>query len=106
VAHRTVSGLITPACGFADDLVLCRVCTETAKGMNRLLIVVAENCRWSGMRVKLKKTAATAFDFLWRQELSTEGVLYQGTWQPFSELDFFPSFLNLFSKGIGIGYRV
>ncbi len=34
VAHRTVSGLRTPARGFADDLVLC---TDTAEGMNRLL---------------------------------------------------------------------
>ncbi len=33
----------------------------------------------SGMRVKLEKTVATAFDIRRRQELSTEGVLYQGT---------------------------
>ena len=76
VAHRTVSGLRTPARGFADDLVLC---TESEEGMNRLLNVVADFCRWSGMRVKLEKTVATAFDFRRRQELSTEGVLYQGT---------------------------
>jgi hypothetical protein len=74
VAHRTVSGLRTPDRGFADDLVLC---TDTAEGMNQLLIVVADFCRWSGMRAKLEKTVATAFDFLRRQELSTEGVLYQ-----------------------------
>jgi hypothetical protein len=36
VAHRTVSGLCTPARGFADDLVLC---TESAEGMGRLLEV-------------------------------------------------------------------
>ncbi len=70
LAHRTVSGLRTLARGFADDLVLC---TETAEGMNRLLIVVTDFCRWSGMRVKLEKTVATAFDFLRRQELSTGG---------------------------------
>jgi hypothetical protein len=46
--------------------------------MNRLLIVMADFCRRSGMRVKLEKTVATAFDFLRRQDLSTEGVLYQG----------------------------
>jgi hypothetical protein len=76
VAHRTVSGLRTPARGFENDLVLC---TDTAEGMNRLLIVVADFCRWSGMRIKLEKTVATlaAFDFLRRQDLSTEGVLYQ-----------------------------
>jgi hypothetical protein len=58
-----------------DDLVLC---TESDAGLNRLLIVVADFCRWSGIRVKLEKTVATAFDFLRRQELSSDGVLYQG----------------------------
>ena len=75
VAHRTVSGLCTPARGFADDLVLC---TESAEGMGRLLEVVADFCHWSGMRVKLEKSVATAFDFLLKQELSTDGILYQG----------------------------
>ena len=76
VAHRTVSGLRTPARGFADDLVLC---TESAEAMGRLLEVVADFCKWSGMRVKLEKSVATAFDFLLRQELSTAGILYRGT---------------------------
>ena len=76
VTHRTISGLRTPARGFADDLVLC---TESAEAMGRLLEVVADFCRWSGMRVQLKKSVATAFDFRLRQELSTEGILYRGT---------------------------
>ena len=75
VAHRTVSGLRTPARGFADDLALC---TESAEGMGRLLGVVADFCRWSGMQVKLEKSVATAYDFLQRQELPTDCILYQG----------------------------
>ncbi len=43
----------------------------------RLLEVVADFCRWSGMLVKLEKSVAKAFDFLQMQELSTEGILYQ-----------------------------
>ena len=81
VAHRTVSGLRTPARGFADDLVLC---TESADGMCRLLDVVANFCKWSGMQVKLEKSVATAFDFVNKQELSTEGILYNGV--PFVHL--------------------
>jgi hypothetical protein len=76
VAHRTISGLRTPARGFADDLVLC---TESEEAMARLLGVVADFCRWSGMRVKLEKSVATAFDFLRKQELPTAGILFQGT---------------------------
>ena len=76
VAHRTISGLRTPARGFADDLVLC---TESAAAMGHLLDVVADFCRWSGMQVKLEKSVATAFDFQQQQELSTAGILYQGT---------------------------
>ena len=76
VAHRTISGLRTPARGFADDLVLC---TESAADMGHLLEVVADFCRWSGMQVKLEKSVATAFDFKQQQELSTADILYQGT---------------------------
>ncbi len=54
------------------------LCTESAEGMDRLLEVVADFCRWSGMRVKLEKSVATAFDFLQKQELFTVGILYQG----------------------------
>ncbi len=55
------------------------LCTESEEAMGRLLGVVADFCRWSGMRVKLEKSVATAFDFLRKQELSTAGILFQGT---------------------------
>ena len=46
--------------------------------MNRLLAVVSRFCTWSGMKVKLEKTVASAFDFAQKQELSTGEILYQG----------------------------
>jgi hypothetical protein len=66
--HRTVSGLCTSACGFADDFVPC---TGSAEAMIHLLDVAADFCKWSCMRVKLEASVAT--------ELSTAGILYQGT---------------------------
>jgi hypothetical protein len=48
--------------------------------MIRLLDVVADFSKWSGMRAKLEKSVATAFGFLQRQQLPTAGrILYQGT---------------------------
>ena len=75
VAHRLMTGLRTPARGFADDLVLC---TESPEDMGRLLTVVAGFCQWSGMRVKLQKSIASAFDFAKKEELPTGGILYNG----------------------------
>ncbi len=48
VAHRTISGLSTPARGFADDLVLCTESADAAaEAMGHILEVVADFCRWS-----------------------------------------------------------
>ena len=75
IAHRLMTGLRTPARGFADDLVLC---TESPEDMSRLLNVVADFCQWSGMRIKLQKSVASAFDFARKEELPTGGILYKG----------------------------
>ena len=72
---RVVTGLRSPARGFADDLTL--VC-ESPEGMTRLLQVVNDFCEWSGMRIKLKKSFITAYDFGAGQELPTEDIKYQG----------------------------
>ena len=55
-----------------DDLVLC---TESAADMNGLMTVVSNFCRWSGMRLKLEKSVASAFDFGPKEELSTGEIL-------------------------------
>ena len=75
IAHRLMTGLRTPARGFADDLVLC---TESPEDMSRLLNIVADFCHWSGMRIKLQKSVASAFDFARKVELPTGGILYKG----------------------------
>jgi hypothetical protein len=75
VGVRVVTGLRSPARGFADDLTL--VC-ESPEGMTRLLQVVDDFCEWSGMRIKLKKSLITAYDFGAGQELPTEDIKYQG----------------------------
>ena len=46
--------------------------------MTCLLQVVARFCEWSGMRVNITKSVATAFDFATGSDLSTEGILYEG----------------------------
>jgi hypothetical protein len=66
IAHRLMTGLRTPARGFADDLMLC---TESPEDMSRLLKIVADFCQWSGMRIKLQKSVASAFDFARKEEL-------------------------------------
>ena len=63
--HRTISGLRTPSRGFTDDLTLV---TSSALDMSRLLCVVSNFCEWSGMRIKLRKSVITAFDFEARRE--------------------------------------
>jgi hypothetical protein len=47
--------------------------------MTRLLQVVDDFCEWSGMRIELKKSPTTAYDFGAKQELPTEDIKYQGT---------------------------
>ena len=76
VGVRVVSGLRSPARGFADDLTL--VC-ESPRGMSRLLQVVSDFCAWSGMRIKLVKSVITAYDFAAREELPTDEIRYQGS---------------------------
>ncbi len=58
VGRRTVSGLLSPARGFADDLVLI---TRSCGDMSRLLEAVAGFCAWSGMRIKREKSVITGF---------------------------------------------
>ena len=65
IGHRTISGLRTPSRGFTDDLTLV---TSSALDMSRLLCVVSNFCEWSGMRIKLRKSVITAFDFEARRE--------------------------------------
>ena len=76
VGVRIVSGLRSPARGFADDLTL--VC-ESSSGMSRLLQVVSDFCAWSGMRIKLIKSVITAYDFAAREELPTDEIRYNGS---------------------------
>ncbi len=85
-----MTGLRTPARGFADDLVLC---TESPEDMSRLLNIVADFCQWSGMRIKLQKSVASAFDFASKEELPTGGILYKGV--PLVHLSADASFCNL-----------
>ncbi len=68
ITSRLMTGLRSPARGFADDLVLC---TESAVDMNCLMTVVSNFGLWSGMRVKLAKSVASVFDFAQKEELST-----------------------------------
>ena len=75
VGHRTITGLRAPARGFADDLALV---ARSEADMTCLLQVVARFCEWSGMRVNITKSVATAFDFATGSDLSTEGILYEG----------------------------
>ena len=56
----------------------CRLCTESPEDMGRLLAIVADFRQWSGMRVKLQKSVASALDFAGKEELSTGGVLLKG----------------------------
>jgi len=76
VGHNTICCKRTNSRGFADDLVLS---TATAGGMQRLLQVVSDFCNWSGMRLQLKKSVITAFDFGRRCSLPTEGIHYNGS---------------------------
>ena len=75
VGFRSVSGLRANSRGFADDVAIS---TATPAGMMRLLEVVSKFCSWSGMRVKLKKTVITAFDYKKRTDLPTDGIRYNG----------------------------
>ena len=75
VGFRTVKGLRSPGRGFADDLALS---TATPQGMNTLLEVVRRFCVWTGMRVKLSKSAITAYDFASRTDLTTDHIKYSG----------------------------
>jgi hypothetical protein len=46
--------------------------------MSSLLNIVADFCQWSGMRIKLQKSVASAFDFAGKEELPTGGILCKG----------------------------
>ncbi len=74
VGHRTISGLRSPARGFADDLVIV---TSAAADLSRLLQVVADFCAWSGMRIKREKSVVTGFDFRLGTDLPSAGILYE-----------------------------
>ncbi len=76
-----MTGLRSPARGFADDLVLC---TQSSADMNCLMTVVSNFGHWSGVRVKLAKSVASAFDFAQNEELSTGEILFEGV--PFRHL--------------------
>ena len=60
ISSRLMTGLRSPARGFAGDLVLC---TESAADMNCLMTVASNFCRWSG-------TAATY------QQHTTRGAMH------------------------------
>ena len=75
VGHRTMSGLRSPARGFADDLAIV---ASSAGDLSRLLQVVADFCVWSGMRIKREKSVITGFDFRLGTDLPTAGILYDG----------------------------
>ena len=75
VGVRTIRGLRAPGRGFADDLTL--LCS-TEQGMETLVQVVAQFCRWSGMRVKLSKSVITGYDFGRRADLPTDHIRYGG----------------------------
>ena len=75
VGFQLVTGMRSPARGFADDLTL--ICNSAA-GMSRLVQVVADFCNWSGMRIKIAKSVITAYDYSTRCDLPTDDILYQG----------------------------
>ncbi len=60
VGHHTISGLQSPASGFADDLVIV---ASAAADLSCLLQVIADFCAWSAMRIKREKSVVTEFDF-------------------------------------------
>jgi hypothetical protein len=51
---------------------------SSEQGTNKLLQVIASFCGLSGMRVNLRKTFITAYDFHRHQPLSTDNIRYQG----------------------------
>ena len=75
VGHRTVQGLRPSSRGFADDLAIL---TGSASAMNRALQVVADFCRWSGMRLNLTKSVITAWDYSSKRDLPTDLIRFEG----------------------------
>ena len=75
VGVNTITGLRPNGRGFADDLTLT---TGSAAGMQRLLQVVSDFCTWSGMRIKMKKSVVSAYDFKTRKDLPTDDIRYNG----------------------------
>ena len=75
MGFQLVTGLRSPARGFADNLTL--IC-HSAEGISRLVQVVADFCNWSGMRIKIAKSVITAYDYGTRRDLPTDDIQYQG----------------------------
>jgi hypothetical protein len=75
VGHRTISGLRSPASGFADDLVLV---TRSCSDMSSLLQVVSDFCAWSRMKIKREKAVITCFDYKQKAHLLTASILFRG----------------------------
>jgi len=75
VGHRIITGLRTPARGFADDLTIL---TGSEADMTYLLQVVKKFCDWSGMRVKREKSVISGFDYKTGRNILTEGIMFDG----------------------------
>ena len=75
VGHRIITGLRTPARGFADDLTIL---TGSETDMSHLLRVVNKFCAWSGMRVKREKSVISGFDYNTGRSIPTEGIMFDG----------------------------
>ena len=75
VGHRIITGLRTPARGFADDLtILARSETD----MSHLLEIVNKFCAWSGMRVKREKSVISGFDYKAGRSIPTDSIMFDG----------------------------
>ena len=76
---------------------------SSEQGTNKLLHVVATFCGWSGMRVNLRKTFVTAYDFRHNQPLPTDNIRYQGA--PLRHLPARESFPYLGVRAALVGKR-
>ena len=75
VGHRIITGLRTPARGFADDLTIL---AGSEADMSHLLQVVNKFCAWSGMRVKREKSVISGFDYNTGRSIPTDSIMFDG----------------------------
>ncbi|NBO64558.1 MAG: hypothetical protein EBU88_06900 [Acidobacteria bacterium] len=70
LTHRPRAGM-----GFADDVAIV---ATSASLLQKRLDKTAEFCAWSGMRVKIKKSVITGYDFGSQKEADVSNISYGG----------------------------